>query len=294
VSERWICNRCFTSAEESATVCPNCGLGRGLPAAPEASETVPPPPDESPAAEPVTASSVDSAVEPVVDGPPANAPVADASASVDPAGTDRWVCLRCFASNDGMATACATCGLPRGESPEPSADGSWVAPAAAPPSRGSRIPWRWLLYGVIALAVIGTSTFFAARRGDTGEVTDAGDMSVFDLQVGDCFDVETDATEVESVRAIPCDEPHTYEMFWSGSYGGDVQPSEGEYMTWLEDSCLAEFESYVGLAYADSIYYMGSLSPTEESWSNGDRSYSCYLYNASETPMSGSARGTAE
>jgi hypothetical protein len=207
---------------------------------------------------------------------------------------DRWVCLRCFASNEGTATACATCGQPRGESPEPTSDGAWAAPAAAPPSRGSRIPWRWLLYGVVALAVVGASAFFAARRGDTGEVTDAGNMSVFDLQVGDCFDVGTDDTEVESVRAIPCDEPHIYEMFWSGTYGGDIQPSEAEYMSWLEDSCLAEFESYVGLAYADSIYYMGSLSPTEESWSNGDRSYSCYLYNASETPMSGSARGTAE
>lgn len=276
MSERWICNRCHTSAEASASVCPNCGLGRGLAAMPEAETSV---------AEPTSASAPPTSVDPAPDPLPA----------VTGSGMDRWVCLRCFASNDGAAAACGTCGQPRGEVPEPGTEGPWAAPAAAPPpSRASRIPWRWVLYGVVALAVIGASTFFAARRGDTGEVTDAGDMSVFDLQVGDCFDVGSDDVEVESVRAIPCDEPHTYEMFWSETYASDVQPSEAEYMSWLEDSCLAEFESYVGLAYADSIFYMGSLSPTEESWSSGDRTYSCYLYNATETPMSGSARGAAE
>ena len=48
---------------------------------------------------------------------------------------------------------------------------------------------------------------------------------MFDIQVGDCFDVSTDATEVETVRAIPCDEPHIYELFWTGTYPSDVEPA---------------------------------------------------------------------
>lgn len=29
MTERWVCNRCFTSADPSAAACPNCGLARG-------------------------------------------------------------------------------------------------------------------------------------------------------------------------------------------------------------------------------------------------------------------------
>jgi ribosomal protein L40E len=309
VSERWICNRCYTSAEASATACPNCGLERGLPATPEAPEPPQPAdpvagtaadPSTSADSEPVSGPPPEPAseppnpvpnptVEPVPSAVPGAAPVAAGSAM------ERWVCLRCFASNDGAASACATCGQPRGEAPESAATGEWAASAASPaPTQGRRFPWRWVIYGVIVLVVVGAGYFFAARRGDNGEVTDAGDLSVFDLQVGDCFDVGTDQTEVETVRAIPCDEPHTYELFWTDEYPSDVQPSEDESLAWLEDNCLPEFEEYVGLSYQESIYYMGSLSPTDDGWSSGDRGFSCYLYNASETPMSGSVEGTAQ
>ncbi len=38
MTERWICARCFTSADASATVCPNCGLERGAEAESAAGE----------------------------------------------------------------------------------------------------------------------------------------------------------------------------------------------------------------------------------------------------------------
>ncbi len=121
--------------------------------------------------------------------------------------SERWVCLRCFASNDGSATACSNCGLERGTDPAtvPTGEGTVGAPPVPQASEGRGFPWRWVIYGVIALVVVGGSVLFAARRDDTGAISDAGDMSVFDLAVGDCFDVSSDATEVETVRAIPCE-----------------------------------------------------------------------------------------
>ena len=299
MTERWICARCFTSAEASATMCPNCGLERGAEAASAAGEVDAPQarPDDAQArpddaqVEPPPAPADQARTAPdEVSQPPA---VAMAAASLAD-GEDRWVCRQCFFSNEATATACANCGLPRGSEAANDAAGSWTAPGQPPATRGRAVPWRLLIYGVIAVVVVAGGAIFAARRGDTGEITDAGDMSVFDLAVGDCFDVPDADADLQTVRGIPCDEAHTYEVFWTGDYPGDVQPAEDEYVDWLQDGCLPAFEAYVGLAYADSIYYIGSLSPTEDSWANGDRAFACYVSNEAETPISGSAEGTAQ
>ena len=283
MTERWICARCYTSAEESATECPNCGLPRGATFDATAGKVEP-----AAAAAPETESSPEA-----VSGPAAEV--------VLPIGADagRWVCLRCFASNDAAAAPCGNCGLERGADPSADQTGGWAGtmPTAAQPARG--FPWRLVVYGVIAVVVLGGSVLFAARRGDTGEITGSGDMSVFDLRVGDCFDVSADSTsadstEIETVRAIPCDEAHVYEMFWSGEYPGETQPAEDEYLAWLQDQCLPAFEAYVGISYENSVFYMSYLSPTEASWGGGDRAFACYLHNESEAPLTGSARGAGE
>lgn len=291
MTERWICARCFTSAEASATVCPNCGLERGAEAESAAGEV------DAPQSRPDEAQVETVAAAPVEAESAAPATMA-AAAFTD--GGDRWVCRQCFFSNEATASACANCGLSRGAdgpggvSGSGGSGGSWSAPAQPPVTRGRSMPWRLVIYGVIAAVVVVGGTLFAVRRGDTGEITDAGDMSVFELTVGDCFDVPDTSGDLQTVRGIPCEEAHTYEVFWTGEYPSDVQPTEDEYVDWLQDGCLPAFEAYVGLAYADSIYYIGSLSPTEDSWANGDRAYACYLSNASETTITGSAEGSAE
>jgi hypothetical protein len=223
-------------------------------------------------------------------------------ASADESG-ERWVCRRCFASNDGWRTACTNCGLDRGAEPPADAPGEWAAAAGVPAETqgGRRFPWQWVLYGVIALAVVGTSVFFAARRSDSGEITDAGDLSVQDLRVGDCFDLTQEIDpeqggEVSNVRAIPCGEPHVYEIYAVADYPSGEEPSalDEEYTDWELDTCVGGFEEYVGISWDDSIYYFSTLTPTEESWNQGDRSISCFLHNLEETPVTGSAQGAAE
>jgi hypothetical protein len=155
-----------------------------------------------------------------------------------------------------------------------------------------RIPWGT----VITVAVIGVvavgGILFAARRDDSGQISDAGDLSAFDLLVGDCFDVPSDADQVETVQAIPCDEPHVYEVFWTGDYPADTFPAEAVYIAWLEDQCLPAFEAYVGRDFETSALFIGVLTPSDESWADGDRAFQCHLHNEDETPMTGSARGS--
>ncbi len=286
MTDRWVCARCFTSAEESATVCPNCGLPRG--GSPEyAAGEAPPSVDASASAE--TASSA--AVSPAP--PPAPTPGWGAA--------ERWVCRRCFSSNDGSATACANCGQMRDAGASPDAADGWTGGAPAQPAggQGRQFPWRLVIYGVIALVVIGGSVLFAARRGDSGEIVDAGNLSVFDLQEGDCFDAglsSSQVTEISEVHALPCAEPHVYEMFSVADYPAGESPSaaDEDYTAWERDNCLGQFEAYVGLDYDSSMYYISALIPTDSSWAQGDRTLMCFLHTDGESALTGSAHGAAQ
>jgi hypothetical protein len=167
------------------------------------------------------------------------------------------------------------------------------APAGA---GGRRFPWRYALYGVIGLVVVGSSVLFAARRGDEGDITGAGDLGVQELRVGDCFDFTDESTEVSSVRAIPCAEPHVYEVYAVVDYPAGEEPSDLDepYTAWELDQCVDGFASYVGIDFESSRWYFSTLTPTTESWAEGDRNIQCFLHNESETAVTGSAEGTAE
>ena len=85
MSERWICSRCFTSADEAATECPNCGLPRGADAPnPAAADEEPAEaaPAEEPTAEP---SPPDAATE-----PPEVQPGTLPEPATPAAATSRW------------------------------------------------------------------------------------------------------------------------------------------------------------------------------------------------------------
>jgi len=280
MTDRWVCARCFTSAEDSTTLCPNCGLPRGASPdyaageAPPSTDAAPPNTDVSPAP------------------PPALTPAWGAD--------ERWVCRRCFSSNDGTATACANCGQLRDAGASPQAADGWAgAPAQPAGGQGRQFPWRLVIYGVIALVFIGGSVLFAARRGDSGEIVDAGNLSVFDLQEGDCFDAGLDSsevTEISEVRALPCAEPHVYEMFSVADYPAGESPSaaDEDYTAWERENCLGRFEAYVGLDYDSSMYYISALVPTDSSWAQGDRTLMCFLHNDGESAVTGTARAAAQ
>ena len=286
MTDRWVCARCFTSAGESAIACPNCGLPRG--ASPEYAAGEAPPSTEAPA-------SAEAAQSAPVSPAPAPAPTPTWGTT-----QERWVCRRCFSSNDGTVTACANCGQMRdaGASPE-AADGWAGAPAQPAGGQGRQFPWRLVISGVIALVFIGGSVLFAARRGDSGEIVDAGDLSVFDLQEGDCFDAglsSSQVTQISEVRAIPCVEPHVYEMFSVADYPAGESPSaaDEDYTAWERENCLGRFEAYVGLDYDSSTYYISALVPTDSSWAQGDHTLMCFLHNDGESAVTGSARGAAQ
>lgn len=202
---------------------------------------------------------------------------------------DRWVCRSCWASNEEAWDACLRCRAPRGT--EASALPATSSTDQQPPW-WQRLPLRFAWIGVVA--VIGlVGAFTAASRDDSGAIVGAGTLHIVDVRVGDCFDLNdgSDVEEVGEIRAIPCDEAHAFEAYFTTDLPAGEYPSRSVFDAQLEAECLPAFETYVGRDYETSELYVTSFEPTAEGWEDGDRGILCVIstFNA-ETPLTGSVR----
>ncbi len=147
-----------------------------------------------------------------------------------------------------------------------------------------------------------------AEATDEGEATDDPDdnggngegetVSVFDLDVGDCFNVDEDSEIIEEVELLDCDAEHFYEVFALVEHPADDDeeyPGEDELDDFAFNECEGEFEDYVGAAYEDSDYYITYLTPSEQTWAVGDREVVCVLqFGLEAEPVEGSGRDSGD
>ena len=128
------------------------------------------------------------------------------------------------------------------------------------------------------------------------ENSDGLTVSVFDIKVGDCYQDPEASDFVTELTVVDCDALHDNEIYAFGLYPADDNadfPSEAELDEFSDEFCTESFEEYVGIPYADSIYYITYLQPTEESWGDGDREVVCILYDR-DGPMEGSKQDSQE
>ncbi|HSI99282.1 MAG TPA: septum formation family protein [Patescibacteria group bacterium] len=209
--------------------------------------------------------------------------------------SDRWVCRRCFADNEEIDAVCARCGHTRGADATIEDQRAWAAQTGGTPIGEEPPAWRrWLRFWWIpAIAIfLAVGYFSTARRGDDGSLTSAGRVPVNDLRAGDCFNTG-DETEISDVDGVPCTEPHEYEVFAVDTHQADALPSDSELEGIFASICLADFEDYVGAPYETSSIYASMISPSEGSWSDGDRTFTCVLYDPDDAELTESLRGAA-
>ena len=130
--------------------------------------------------------------------------------------------------------------------------------------------------------------------------TDQGDggTDVQSLEPGDCF-LEFEGDQVASVDIVACTEPHIYEVFHNEVLADGPYPGSAEVDTAGHEGCLAEFEEFIGIPYAESVWIVTTLVPLEENWPD-DRTVNCLLVRADPddptvpATVTGSAQGSGD
>jgi hypothetical protein len=208
----------------------------------------------------------------------------------------RWVCRRCFASNDADATTCAQCGLERGAEPSvEGADAQWTPPGSA--AQSTRPMWQQLALrfwwvGLIVV-VIAVGWYASAKRDDSGRITDGGTVEVGDLRVGDCFDhKDANTDEFGEVEAKPCTEPHAEQIFFTGSMPDGEYPTDDEIFQWTDANCTPAFESYVGTTLDITTLDFGPYVPTQAGWEDGDHMVLCSAFDPEDDPLTESVENS--
>jgi hypothetical protein len=143
----------------------------------------------------------------------------------------------------------------------------------------------------IGLALFGALALFSASAcGDDDVDSVEGDESVFNAEVGECFEEFEEGTS-EDAPEVDCDEPHVVEVFHLFDVDDGDFPGQDELTTEAQDVCQGEpFEDYVGVPYDETSIGVAYLTPTEDSWEADDREVVCLVGLGGE-PVEGSLEG---
>ncbi|PPG05005.1 hypothetical protein C5E06_03790 [Pseudoclavibacter sp. RFBI5] len=130
------------------------------------------------------------------------------------------------------------------------------------------------------------------RDGETQEVTESGDLDVFKLAVGDCFN-DAGSTTVSEIPVVPCSDPHDYEVYFEVEMAAGEYPGDEAISAQADTDCTAQFATFVGLSYEESSLNFSYLTPTQQSWDGADdRLIQCIIIDdAAQT--TGSLAGAA-
>jgi hypothetical protein len=161
------------------------------------------------------------------------------------------------------------------------AGGMAAASTAAPPKKRGLI--RVVAIVALIVIVVGAVVYFTR-----------GQKSASDLTVGDCFEVPSASTNIDSVKSGPCTDSHTGEIFFIANYpDASAYPSDSDFEQFAEDQCNPVYTTYVG-ASLDSTpdLTVGFFYPQEDGWSSGDRVVKCYVTRQDGGALTKSLKGS--
>lgn len=119
---------------------------------------------------------------------------------------------------------------------------------------------------LIAPLVALVATTGACSADDDPPAVDVGSDAV-----GKCLDFEDfEGEEVATLPEVPCDTPHSHEIFAVEQVGGDTYPGFEELEAEAMALCFGAFEDYVEINPVDSDFFISWLVPTLTSWDRDD------------------------
>ena len=177
----------------------------------------------------------------------------------------------------------------------------WYSALMQPePRRRTRWPWAVgavaAVCAVVVAAVVlslGPSHPAASAGATTSPATPSatstptvGELQLYQLRVGDCLtganmELNTSDPWPKLSLAVPCNQPHTAEVFLADNNFWPRHSSFPGSSTISKDgsaACDNAFRSYVGVAYSKSIYTWTNIIPDASTWPTGDRALHCVAY----------------
>lgn len=181
-----------------------------------------------------------------------------------------------------------------------------------------RAPWSTpaLAALVVALALAAASCgggSASSHRAHSSSTTEAptttlvppGILTPIDQVLpGQCFDqLPDEAQRPFAVLAIPCEQPHHYEIFDRFEYRdaeGKAIPRWKSYpgtttvRRAAEQGCFERFEPWMGIEWTRSDFDIQSWWPSAASWRKFDRQVTCAVFRFTGAATRGSVRGAKE
>lgn len=132
--------------------------------------------------------------------------------------------------------------------------------------------WMAIIAAIVIAAVVLSDE---PERAPDGSVTRRGTVFSDDLRIGDC-PASVPGEPTRTLEVVPCSEPHRGEVFGSFELSGSTYPGDAEVERFAGGGCDQRLATFVGPARVDSfeLYY---LTPTEDTWRDGDRKVICLL-----------------
>lgn len=137
--------------------------------------------------------------------------------------------------------------------------------------------WVLVVGALIALALATSAT----RDTTTGQVAGGGGtVSSRDLRPGDCLNNLRDSTDLRSLPAVPCAQPHEGEVFAVFDLPSGAYPGQSEVDSLSETGCGTRFGGYSGADPENERLFV--VYPLKSNWARGDREVACIA-----TPLNG-------
>ena len=137
---------------------------------------------------------------------------------------------------------------------------------------------------VVVAAIVAANLGKATRSASTGVITHRGHINAFSLRVGDCFDNPVGARAVNTVTAIPCDQPHNAQIYAKFKLTGSdfSYPGAAVVEQRARSGCNARIGT-VNKSMTTSAMTVRILLPEKIAWVAGQRTVSCMVVNPTET-----------
>jgi Septum formation/Domain of unknown function (DUF4190) len=141
-----------------------------------------------------------------------------------------------------------------------------------------------LAWAGVFVAVGAVSNGTATRQSSTGPITHRGDLSVFALATGDCFDNPAGTRDIDSVTAIPCTQPHDSQVFAKFHLHGDnaAYPAPDALSKMADAGCNSRTGS-IDKPKTTAGMTIRVLFPAQDAWAGGQRTVSCLIVSPKPT-----------